>query len=141
MAEKRYLRMVDFEVIVTDLAVGAVSATFALASASKFRDPTGAIAGVDALGFRRPSDITGRVLPVLEGGLAIALLVPASRAIAGAAALVLLGVFSFAIARALRAGRHPTCHCFGRHSRPINANVLVRNGALAALALVVAIRS
>ena len=141
MAQKRYLRTVDFEVIMIDLAVGVVSATFSLAALSKFRDPLGAIAGVDALGFRRGSAFTGRMLPVAEAGLGIALLVPASRAIAGAAALVRLAIFSVAIARALRAGRHPVCHCFGRHARPITANVLIRNGALAALALVVATRS
>ena len=79
------------------------------------------------------------ILPVAElatGGV----LVPAATAPWGAAAaLVLLAVFSVAIAIALLRRRPPDCGCFGRlHASAASARSLVRNGGLAALALVVA---
>ena len=56
------------------------------------------------------------------------------------AALVLLGGFIVGIARLLRAGRAPDCHCFGQiHSEPVGASTLIRNAVLATAALVVAI--
>lgn len=75
------------------------------------------------------------VLPFAELTVA-ALLVPGpTRAVGGAGALVLLGVFSTAIAVSLARGRAPDCHCFGQlHSAPASWKTLVRNGVLAVLA-------
>ena len=52
-------------------------------------------------------------------------------------ALGLLAVFSAAIGVSLARGRTPDCHCFGQlHSAPASWKTLVRNAALAALAIV-----
>jgi thiol-disulfide isomerase/thioredoxin/uncharacterized membrane protein YphA (DoxX/SURF4 family) len=82
--------------------------------------------------------ITAWVLPLVETVIAV-LLVPASTAVLGAAAaIVLLGAFTVAIAISLRRGRRPDCHCFGRfHSAPIGTGVLVRNAVLISAAVVV----
>ena len=50
---------------------------------------------------------------------------------------MLLAVFSIAIAVSLARGRAPDCHCFGQlHSEPASWKTLVRNGVLAAVAVV-----
>jgi peroxiredoxin len=75
------------------------------------------------------------VLPPVEIGCAVAL-IPVSLAWWGAAAvLVLLVLFSAAIAINIASGRRPDCHCFGQlHSAPVGWNTLGRNILLGALA-------
>lgn len=85
-----------------------------------------------------------RLLPVVELALAAALLVgllvSALRRIAAIGAVLLLGAFTVAMARTLRRGQAPMCRCFGAlGERPISTETIVRNLALAALALVSAI--
>lgn len=77
-------------------------------------------------------------LPVAEIGVA-ALLLPSATARWGAlAALVLLAVFSVAIARLLVRGETPDCGCFGHAAAaPVSTRSLVRNGALGVLAAMV----
>ena len=54
----------------------------------------------------------------------------------GVAALILLVAFSVLIGARLAAGEHPPCACFGAWSaKPIGPTHLVRNAALAVLAL------
>ncbi len=61
-----------------------------------------------------------------------------TRALGAVLALVLLAVFSATILRSLRAGRTPTCACFGSFSSAsISSTDLVRNGALMTLAALV----
>lgn len=75
------------------------------------------------------------LLPVAEIAMAIALLPAATATWAAAAAAVLLALFAAGIARVLRSGQRPDCHCFGAmHSRPVTARTLARTGALALLA-------
>ena len=77
-------------------------------------------------------------LPLAELAAAVALLFPASARFGAALALVLLSAFMFGIGRALARGETPDCHCFGQiHSAPAGPSTLVRNGLLAALAVVV----
>ncbi|WP_052423186.1 MauE/DoxX family redox-associated membrane protein [Nonomuraea candida] len=58
-----------------------------------------------------------------------------SAAVAGAAvAVVLLGGFSAALARALRRGVRPPCRCFGASPAPLGARHLARNLVLLAVA-------
>ncbi len=60
--------------------------------------------------------------------------------IGAALAVVLLLLFVGGIAAALRRGSRPDCHCFGQlHSKPAGVETIVRNGLLAAIALVVLI--
>ncbi len=51
-----------------------------------------------------------------------------------AAALVLLGAFTVAAARALRSGEKAQCRCFGKTGAPLAPHHLARNGLLMALA-------
>ncbi len=139
MAGKRYLREVDFVGIATAVAAVVVAGTLVVAALAKLRDPAGAVAGARGLGAGRWSGFVGAALPGVEMFAGILLLVPRTRRLGGVLALLLLLLFSLAIARALRNGRHPQCHCFGRRSAPVSNDTLVRNAALAAIALVVAV--
>ena len=64
------------------------------------------------------------------------ILLPGPTRVRGAAgALLLLGIFSAAIAVSLARGRTPDCHCFGQlHSAPASSMTLARNALLAGLA-------
>jgi uncharacterized membrane protein YphA (DoxX/SURF4 family) len=76
---------------------------------------------------------------LLLGALLIPSLLTPFAAIA--AGWTLIG-FSVLIATELRAGRRPTCACFGaRSTKPISAMTLVRNGGLIVLAGVAAVLS
>ena len=113
-----------------------LAAVVAVAGAAKLADRVGSRRA--ALDFGAPSwsaGVVAAVVPVAE--LVVAgLLLPARTAPAGAAgALVLLTVFSIAIAINLARRRTPNCRCFGRlHSSPTGWQTVARNAALAALA-------
>jgi thiol-disulfide isomerase/thioredoxin len=107
-----------------------------IAGMAKLADQDGTRAAVT--GFGVPAWAAGglaRLLPLAELSVA-ALLVPRSSRVVGAAgALVLLVIFSAAIAVSLLRGRAPECHCFGRlHSAPVSWTTLARNGVFIALA-------
>ena len=127
-------------ILLTSLAVIGrllLAAVFALSGLAKLADRNGTRKTV--VGFGVPKRLAGACasgLPIAE--LAVAgLLLPASTPIYGAiGALALLVMFSCAIAWNLARGRSPDCHCFGQlHSAPAGRRTLVRNGALALLAL------
>jgi hypothetical protein len=113
-------------------------AAFVWAAVAKLADRAGTRRAAAGLGT--PPGLEGAVaavLPATELAAAGLLAVPPSRAIGAMVVLALLAVFSTAVALSLRAGRRPVCHCFGaRSDRPIGPDTLARNGALAALALV-----
>ena len=113
---------------------------FAVAGAAKLADRDGAAEA--ARGFGVPARAAGAVallLPLAELALAAALVPPATAPYAALAAAALLLGFALAIARAMRAGAAPDCHCFGQlHSAPAGRATLLRNGLLAALAGAVA---
>jgi uncharacterized membrane protein YphA (DoxX/SURF4 family) len=116
-----------------------LAAVFAVAGIAKLADGDGARRALRA--FQVPEPLVAGLaifLPLAELATA-GLLVPAATARWGAAAAVaLLAVFSLAITTALARRRQPDCGCCGRlHSSPASPRSLVRNGALAALALVV----
>lgn len=115
-----------------------LAGVFAVAGIAKLADRGGTRKAV--VSFGAPERVAGAlsiVLPLAE--LAVAgLLLPSSTAVYGAlGALMLLALFSVAIAVSLARGRAPDCHCFGQlHSEPASWKTLVRNGALLALAVV-----
>lgn len=113
----------------------------AAAAAGKLRDLEGTRMAVIDLGVpRRVSGVVTAALPLVEITAAVALLLPLRAVmLAGAAlALVLLAAFTVVIGRTLAAGRRPPCHCFGaRSNAPLGLDAIVRNAALAALAVVV----
>jgi hypothetical protein len=80
-------------------------------------------------------------VPLVEAGLAVLLLVPATAGAAAAGALVLLLAFTGAIARALAGGRAGDCHCFGQLTAGrVGYGALVRNALLVALAASVCVQ-
>lgn len=81
--------------------------------------------------------LVARGLPLLEFGVAFALLLPASRPIAALLAAALLALYAAAISINLWRGRTDIdCGCSGPdQAQPLRPALLVRNGLLAALAL------
>jgi hypothetical protein len=75
-------------------------------------------------------------VPGTELLVAIALFVPASAYAGSAGALLLILVFTAAIAANLVRGHAPSCRCFGQlQAKPAGWSTVARNGLLAALAL------
>lgn len=124
------------------VAALVVAGAFSLAGVAKARDRAATTTAARDLGVRPTlAPTVATVLPVLELATALLLLIGALsrtlRIVGGVGAITLLAAFSMAIARTLKAGRRPVCHCFGAlASKPIGPDSLVRNGALAALAVV-----
>jgi peroxiredoxin len=113
-----------------------LAVVFGVAGVAKLFDVRGAIAGASGFGLpEKLAKLVGPALPVVELGIAVAV-VPLSTAWWGAlAALCVLVAFVAAIARSMRHGQAPKCHCFGQlHSAPAGPGALVRNAALAAVA-------
>ena len=128
----------DAAVLVARLLLAAV---FALAAATKLRDPAATVRAIVGLGASPRLAGPGKwFLPAAELAVAVALMVT-PLAVAGAvAACVLLLVFTGAILNALRLSRRPDCGCFGSlTSKPVSIRTAGRNGLLAAIALFVAV--
>ncbi len=109
---------------------------FAVAGVAKLADRPGARRA--AVEFGLPTSLAaplGILLPLVEIGVAIAL-IPTTTAWWGAlCALVLLLIFILGIGLNLARGNKPDCHCFGQlHSGPAGWKTLLRNGTLAAVA-------
>lgn len=114
---------------------------FGLAVAAKLADRPSAERAIADFGL--PAALArplGRVLPLAELLVALALL-PVQTAWLGAlGATLLLLVFLVAMAASLLRGRHPDCRCFGQlASAPIGSATVLRNVALVILALAVVI--
>jgi thiol-disulfide isomerase/thioredoxin len=125
---------------VLSIARVLLALVFALAAAGKFIDRPGTRQALTDFGIpQRLTGVGSGLLPGAELAIAIAL-VPRPTARWGAvAAALLLGAFIIAIARVLRQGRTPDCHCFGQlHSAPATRSTLIRNAALLAIAVFVA---
>ncbi|HET9257870.1 MAG TPA: MauE/DoxX family redox-associated membrane protein [Pseudonocardiaceae bacterium] len=112
---------------------------FGLSAWGKLTDRSGARTAVAEFGIpARYVGVVAWALPSLEVALAVGLLPGATAPWAGLAVLLLLGVFTAAVARLLRLGRRPACSCFGSASEdPIGGATIVRNAALMAVAVVV----
>ncbi len=85
--------------------------------------------------------VVGHGLPLVEIGVAFALLVPASQASAALIAAALLALYAIAIAINLWRGRADIdCGCSGPdQAQPLRPVLLARNGVLVSLALVASI--
>jgi methylamine dehydrogenase accessory protein MauD len=120
----------------------ALAAVFAVAGAAKLADRAGSRQA--AVDFGAPPALApalGTLLPVAELATAAALL-PVSTARWGAlGALVLLALFTAAIAIAVARGSAAPCHCFGQlSSAPVGPGTLIRNGVLLAAAAFLTVR-
>jgi thiol-disulfide isomerase/thioredoxin/uncharacterized membrane protein YphA (DoxX/SURF4 family) len=117
-----------------------LAAVFALAGAAKLFDLAGSRRAMADFGLpERGASVAGLLLPLAELAIAAGLVVHPTARWAALAAFILLVAFVVGIANAMRRGRAPDCHCFGQvHSAPVGRWTLARNGALAALAALVA---
>lgn len=119
------------------VAALALAAVFAVSGVAKLLDPGGTREAV--AGFGVPSGLAGLVaagLAPAELVAALLLLIPATSLVGLVLAVVLLAGFTTAVVVALRAGRRPECHCFGRiGGADISGRTIARNGVLAVLAI------
>jgi uncharacterized membrane protein YphA (DoxX/SURF4 family)/thiol-disulfide isomerase/thioredoxin len=113
-----------------------LASVFLLAGVAKYADPKGTTKAFTDFGLPRAmAALVALVLPVVEAGVAIALVPVASAWHGACGALALLGIFIGGIVFAMVRGRKPDCRCFGQlHSAPVGPSTLVRNGVLIALA-------
>jgi hypothetical protein len=111
-----------------------LAAVFVVSAVSKLRAPAITREQVRALVGARHSPAVARALPFVELALAVALLVWWS-VVPGLVAFVLFAGFTAVLVRA-QARRLP-CPCFGGavHAKPVGPGAIVRNGLLAALAV------
>lgn len=116
-----------------------LAVVFGSAGLAKLVDRSGSRRALADFGVPRCLTAPGAVLlPVAELAVAAALLGSSSAWVGATGALVLLAAFSVAIAAQLVAGKAPDCHCFGRlRSTPVGPVAVLRNAALAVLALLV----
>ncbi len=119
---------------VARLASLVLGMTFLIAGGAKVAAGSGWIAQAREMGASPP---VATVVPGVELVLGALLVVGLWTPLPEVAAIVLLVVFSVAIARQLVDGRHPPCACFGSWShRPLSEAHLVRNAVLIVLAVV-----
>ncbi|MGH2856125.1 MAG: TlpA family protein disulfide reductase [Solirubrobacteraceae bacterium] len=114
-----------------------LAAVFALAAAGKLLDAEGASEAVRAFGGpARAARPIALALIAAELAVALGLIVSAAAWWAAIGAALLLVALSLAVARSLRRGERPDCHCFGQlHSARIGVPTLARNLLLCAIAL------
>jgi uncharacterized membrane protein YphA (DoxX/SURF4 family)/thiol-disulfide isomerase/thioredoxin len=112
---------------------------FLTAGIGKLRDLAGSRRAMRDFGVpERFAGSVGTALPIVELVAGIALIFQPTARWGALVALLLLLAFIFGIARALARGEQPDCHCFGQiHSAPASRLTLVRNGVLAAFAVVI----
>jgi len=120
----------------------AVAVLLASAASHKLRAPMRFARQVEDYGLL-PASLVGpvaRVLPVIEGIIAFALLVPASRPVAALAATALILFYAGAIGINLWRGRRDIdCGCSGPgQMQPLRPVLLLRNAILAGLGLLAA---
>lgn len=119
------------------LCAVALAVVFAVSGVAKLLDPAGTREAVT--GFGIPRRLVGLVavgLAPAELVVAAMLVFPPSTVVGLVLALLLLAGFTGAVLVALRAGRRPECHCFGRiGGADISGRTVSRNGALAVLAV------
>ncbi|MEV6274683.1 MauE/DoxX family redox-associated membrane protein [Nocardia sp. NPDC051832] len=129
--------MAEYGVWVVRLGLAVV---FGLAAWGKLADRVGARQAVVDFGVPvRWGPAVAWGLPVVEAGLAVGLLVQWTAAAAAVLAMLVLGVFTAAMARLLAQGKRPACSCFGASSTaPIGRRTLVRNAVLLLLSLLAA---
>jgi peroxiredoxin/uncharacterized membrane protein YphA (DoxX/SURF4 family) len=127
-------------VVVIEVLRLMLAALFAVAGAAKLADREGAAQAARDFGVPKrlalPLSIS---LSIVEVAIAAGLLMAGTARASAAVGAGLLVVLAAAVALARLRGRTPDCHCFGRlHSAPAGALVVLRNGAFAGAALLVA---
>lgn len=117
--------------VVASVVVGLL---FVLAGASKLA--IGPAWPEQARGFGAPR-WAAAVVPWVELAIGAALVAQLARPLPAIAAIAILLLFTALIVRHLRAGRAPTCACFGAWSaKPVGPGHLARNSVFLAFAVV-----
>ena len=114
-----------------------LSATFGLSAATKLADRPGFARARGDFGLPR-SDVLAWALPVVEGGLALTLLLVRRAAWPAFVAIAVLALFTGAVVANLIGDRPAPCPCFGpvtAGAAPVSAATVARNGYLVALAV------
>lgn len=114
-----------------------LAAVFAVAAWGKLTDLAGTRRAVRDFGVPAPvAPAVAFLLPIAELTGAVLLLL--GDVIGEIAAIVLLALFSAAVALSLARGRRPDCHCFGQaRAQPVSGRTLARNAVLLLLAVFV----
>lgn len=118
-----------------------LAGVFVIAGVAKLLDPAGSRRSLIDFGVT-PSlaSLFSTALPLVELGVAVALIPTASAGYGALGALALLLTFTLTIAVNLARGRQPDCHCFGQvYSEPVGTRALVRNLALSGVAAFLAL--
>jgi peroxiredoxin/uncharacterized membrane protein YphA (DoxX/SURF4 family) len=118
------------------LAKFLLSAVFVTAGVSKLAGPAASRKTLRDFGVPAwLSNPFAILLPVVELGAGVGLLLARFSWYASGAALALLATFVLVIVVSLIRGRRPDCHCFGRlHSKPIGWDLVARNLVLGLVA-------
>lgn len=115
----------------------ALAGVFLWAAAGKIADPQGFARAI--WNYRLlPEPLVPLMavgLPVLEALAALALLTPPLQRGGSLVLLVMLSVFTVALASALARGLDVDCGCFGEGSSAVSPLLIARNVALAAIAV------
>lgn len=123
-------------ILAARILLAVVFVTAAVGKLIDLRGSREAVAGFGVPDMLAPA--LGSLLPFFELAAAIALVFRPSARWGALLALVLLLAFIAGMANALRQGEAPDCHCFGAiHSAPVSWRQLLRNGFLAAVAVLV----
>jgi uncharacterized membrane protein YphA (DoxX/SURF4 family)/thiol-disulfide isomerase/thioredoxin len=118
-----------------------LAAVFLVSGYAKLADLTGTRRAI--ADFGAPARLVGAlttVLPIAELVAVAALLASRTARLGAVLVLVLLAMFSIAIAINLARGRRPECQCFGQiHSEPIGPGALIRNAAISGVAILIVV--
>jgi hypothetical protein len=128
---------VDLGATIAVVARITLAATFGLSAGTKLADRPGFARALRDFGLPW-SDVLSWALPVLEGGLALALVLVPGVAWPAFLAVAVLALFTGAVVANLISGRPAPCPCFGpptAGARPVSAATVARNGYLVALAV------
>ena len=115
-----------------------LAATFGLSAATKVAHRPGFARALRDFGLPR-SDVLSWTLPLVEGGLGLALVLVQGAAWPAFLAIAVLALFTGAVVANLIGERPAPCPCFGpptAGARPVSAATVARNGYLVALAVV-----
>jgi hypothetical protein len=114
-----------------------LAATFGLSAATKIGQRRAFAGALKDFGLPR-ADALSWALPLVEGGLALALVLVTGEAWPAVLAIAVLAVFTGAVIANLIGDRPAPCPCFGppaSDARPVSAATIARNGYLAAFAV------
>jgi hypothetical protein len=128
---------VDLGATIALVARITLAATFGLSAVTKLVDRPGFARALQDFGLPRSKALSW-ALPLVEGGLALALVLVPDEAWPAFLAVAVLALFTGAVVANLIGDRPAPCPCFGpptAGARPVSAATVARNGCLVGLAV------